>query len=109
MASDKELVEFALEDGSSVVFEADAGPGTYRASGGGDETNKAADKFDAVVKRIRPAAELVLDSLKELNTPSEIQLEFGIKFSAKTGVILASADSEVNFKVSIKWENPKAN
>ncbi|NOX43566.1 MAG: hypothetical protein GXP19_07530 [Gammaproteobacteria bacterium] len=65
----------------------------------------ADEKFNAVAKRIKSAAQLVLDSLKELSTPSEIALEFGLKFSSKAGVIIASANSEVNFKVSIKWIN----
>ncbi len=118
----KQLVEFPLEDGSTVVFETDevatAGNGVQRVSRGrstgGEDNNesgvsRAAQTFDQVSQRIRPAAQMVLDSLREMNTPKEIQLEFGLKFSAKTGVIVASADSEVNFKVSVKWVNEDAN
>ena len=36
--------------------------------------------------------------------PSEAQVEVGFKFSAKAGVILASADSEATFKVTLKWK-----
>ncbi|MFP4033603.1 MAG: CU044_2847 family protein [Desulfococcaceae bacterium] len=40
--------------------------------------------------------------------PDEIGMEFGIKFSAKFGTaILASANGETTFKVSMKWTNPK--
>lgn len=49
---------------------------------------------------------MLLDNLKELNTPDEINLEFGLKFGAKAGAIFASADSEAVFKVAIKWKNP---
>ncbi|MCK7576896.1 MAG: hypothetical protein MZV65_14195 [Chromatiales bacterium] len=40
-----------------------------------------------------------------MNTPTEIGLEFGVKFSAKAGAIIASVDSEAVFKVSLKWSN----
>ena len=60
---------------------------------------------EKVVSRIKPAAELVLNSFKEMNTPDEIALEFGLNFKAKTGVVFASADSEATFKVSLKWTN----
>lgn len=107
----KQLVEFELEDGTSVVFETDrdeSDGSIERISRGGDENDqpkKAVQTFNKVAKSIQPAAQIVLDSLKEMNSPKEIQLEFGLKFGAKTGVILASADTEVNFKVTVKWEN----
>ncbi len=102
----KQLVEFELEDGSSIVFETQSDAGTQRIATRSDVPEKSDDRFEQVASRIRPAAKIVLNALKELNTPTEINMEFGLKFSAKTGVIIASADSEVNFKVSIKWNNP---
>ena len=47
----------------------------------------------------------MLESFKEMNTPDEIDLEFGIKFNAKAGAVFASVDSEATFKVSLKWKN----
>ncbi len=102
----KKLVEFQLEDGSTVVFETEPSTvGPQRVSAVTNGLEKADEKFETVAARIKPAAQVVLNALRELNTPSEIGMEFGLKFSAKTGVIIASADSEVNFKVSIKWTN----
>jgi len=46
-----------------------------------------------------------LKTFQEINTPAEINLEFGVKFNAKAGFIFASADSEATFKVSLKWKN----
>lgn len=114
---EKQLVEFEMEDGSSVIFETTDKPtvnvaGTERVSRDCTDSNstiqKAEQGFNQVAARIRPAAQLVLDALRELNSPKEIQIEFGLKFSAKAGVIVASTDSEVNFKVSVKWVNPDA-
>ena len=111
----KKFVEFKLEDGSTVVFETDtpepAGTtGNDRRiahSSGEAPVEKSTQLFDAVAARIRPAAQMVLDALRELNTPRQIDLEFGIKFNAKAGVVFASVDNDVNFKVRVKWENPQ--
>ena len=107
----KQLVEFELDDGTTVVFETnepELNEGGVRkiSKKNSSVVEKADQRFNDIARNIRPAAQVVLDSLQELNSPKEIKLEFGLKFSAKTGVIVASADSEVNFKVSVTWENP---
>ena len=108
---DRDLVDFHLEDGSTVWIETDTAQDTTsgstlrRVSRGGGAPSEADRRFEDAVARIRPAAQALLDSLKELNTPEEIALEFGIKFNAKAGVIFASVDSEATFKVSVKWTN----
>ena len=90
----RQLVEFQLEDGSTVVFETDeqttASPGMERISrfgsqGEAQEVKKAQQKFEQVAAHIRPAAQIVLDALQELNSPKEIGLEFGLAFNAKAG------------------------
>lgn len=101
----KHLVRFELEDGSPVFVEVeDAGEGSAQRVGRGEEgVEQAKDRFVDAVARIKPAAEAVLQAFRDLNTPEEIGLEFGIKFNAKAGVILASVDSEAIFKVYLKW------
>ena len=61
-------------------------------------------KFHTAIKGLKPVANLVLGVLKDLNEPSEVQLEMGIKLGAKAGIILASADSEATMKVTVKWQ-----
>ncbi len=103
----KKLIEFEL-DGQPVYVEAEVSEaeGIRLVSlGENNEPEKAAAHFTEAVARIKPAAEVVLNAFREMNTPDEIALEFGLKFNAKTGVIFASADSEATFKVSLKWKN----
>lgn len=106
----KQLVEYQLEDGKSIIIETDLvenNNGIKRASNSGtSETVQASQKLNDVAKNIGPAAQVILNSLKGINHPKEIVLEFGLKFGAKTGIVFASADTEVNFKVSVKWDNP---
>lgn len=107
----KQLVAFELEDGTSIMLETSRDEGGFqRVSKSGDDELpvKAEKKFKDIAASIGPAAQVILNTLKDINTPEEIQLEFGLVFSAKTGVIIASADTEVNFKVTVKWVNKDA-
>lgn len=137
MSTDKQLIRYQLDDGTTILIEGVAGESpdedkpdvvvsdddssvwggsnddpfrriARRRTRGGTAEAEASERFDSALSRLRPAAEKVLDAFRELNTPSEIQLEFGVKFGAKAGAIIASADSEATFKVSLKWQNPKA-
>ena len=102
----KHLIQFELQDGTPVFVEvADQGEGRQRVGRGESAPEQAQDRFTDAVARVRPAAEAVLNAFRELNTPAEIGLEFGIKFNAKAGAIIASVDSEATFKVSLKWAN----
>ncbi|XCN74397.1 MAG: CU044_2847 family protein [Candidatus Electrothrix aestuarii] len=103
----KKLIEFEL-DGQPVYIEAEeTNPeGMRRVSRGGDnEAEKADSLFVDAVDRIKPAAEVILNAFREMNTPDEIALEFGLNFSAKAGAFFTSADSSAAFKVSLKWNN----
>jgi hypothetical protein len=108
----KKLAEFEL-DGASVFIEVDEGDGehsdrTVRGQQRGGAEQDRAQRFVDAVARVKPAAEAVLRTFQELQTPDEISLEFGVKFNAKAGAILASVDSEATFKVSLKWKRKEA-
>jgi hypothetical protein len=107
---DRGLIELKLGDGTSVFVESTedvaAGQGPQRISRGQAGAQEATDRFEDAVARIRPAAQALLDGLRDLNTPEQVSLEFGIKFNAKAGVVFASVDSEAVFKVSLTWKNP---
>ncbi len=110
----KRLVEFELEEGS-VYMEVDepAAPARLRKAGGkiSDEPDELdepvkAGRFKKALEQVRPAAEMVVEAFREINSPAEVGLEFAIKFNTKIGsFLLASADSETSFKVSLKWTN----
>lgn len=105
----KHLLEFELDGGSIFIEGEDSVPEksgrTLRGKSQGDESDGHVQRFVDTIARVRPAAEAVLKAFQEMSTPEEIALEFGVKFNAKVGAILASADSEATFKVSLKWTN----
>ena len=108
----KRLAEFELDGGSIFIEVEDLEPGRrrndrpLRGRDQGSDGEGRARRFVEAVARVKPAAEAVLRTFQEMNTPQEIGLEFGVKFNAKAGAILASVDSEATFKVSLKWKKP---
>ena len=107
----KKLIEFEL-DGLPVYVEAEMseteeGMRRVGRGSGEDGTEKATAGFTEAVARIKPAAEVVLNAFREMNSPDEIELEFGLNFSAKAGVVFAATDSSATFKVSLRWKNEK--
>lgn len=104
----KKLIEYQLDDGGLVCVEveASADESLQRISRSGESIpEKVQASFNETITRLRPVADSVLQALQGLNIPTEIGLEFGVKFNAKAGVIIASVDSEATFKVSLKWSN----
>ncbi len=104
---EKEILEFEL-DGQPVYVEVEkSASGTQRVSRSGDGIAKTGSRFTDAIAQVKPAAEAVLNAFREMNTPDEIGLEFGVKLNAKAGAIFASASSEATFKVNLKWKNKK--
>jgi Trypsin-co-occurring domain 1 len=109
----KHLIEIPLANGETVIVEVDdaetsARPFTPRR--GVREfveeqiVERVGQTFDAALDKIRPAAATIIEKLQDLSrTPSEIGVEFGIKFGAKGNAFITSADAEANFKVTLKW------
>jgi hypothetical protein len=102
------LVEFRVgEAGDVVLIEIDepeaTGPG--RVGRVNEAVETSAKSFGEALAQVRPAIDTMLETLKGLSSrPDEISAEFGIKLGAKMGAFLASADSEAQFKVALKWK-----
>jgi len=103
----KKLIEFPVKDGESIVVEVDeAEPegGMVRVTRLGDAIETASQTFEAAMERIRPALASIVTIVRDINEPNEIGVEFGIKMSAKAGVVIASTDAEANFAVKLTWK-----
>jgi hypothetical protein len=103
----KRLIEFPLQDGSSMIVEVDKPetPGSVtRAARPGEAIEKAKQTLDDALDKVTPAAQAVVSKLRGLHDePDEIAVEFGIKLSAAAGAFIASAGVEANYKVTLKW------
>ncbi|MGY1615294.1 CU044_2847 family protein [Geodermatophilus sp. SYSU D00691] len=104
----RQLVEFPLEDGGSVVVQVDYASGGEVTRGWGDPdrgvVEQARQSFEQAVARVRPAVQGLLTQLGSLaQAPEQIQVEFGVQLSAEVGAFVAGASSTGNFKVSMSW------
>jgi hypothetical protein len=101
----KRIVEYELEDGGSILVEVDVpeGGGFERVSRT-DEITKASISFDQALDQVKPVAQKVIKKLRDItDPPDEITVEFGLKLGAKAGMVLASADAEANYTVTLTW------
>ncbi|MBP0020195.1 MAG: hypothetical protein J7647_21900 [Cyanobacteria bacterium SBLK] len=114
------LVKFLLEDGTFVYIEVDEKlplpavneeedePGLI---GIGDDLPRiASQKFEEALNAIRPVANAIVDKVQSLNRPAdEVEVKFGVKMSAGLGAIIASGNAEVNYEITLKWNNTSGN
>jgi hypothetical protein len=106
----KNLLELKLDNGESVFVQVEETESLQRGNRGGDneENTQVERRFSQAISCLSPVGNALLNSLKDINTPDEINLEFGLTFNAKAGVVFTSVESEASFKVSITWKNNKA-
>jgi hypothetical protein len=101
-----QLVEFPLAGGGSVRVEVGE-EGIARAGRAGEVVATAQQTLQKALDPIRPIAESVLEKLHDLaETPDRISVEFGLKLSVETGVIVARGTAEANFTVQLEWNRP---
>jgi hypothetical protein len=106
----KRLIEFPLEDGISMLVEVDESDtdGVPKSLQGHDVIEKANQTLEKSLEKVQPVAQFIIAQLRKLHdAPDEIGVEFGLKLSAESGVILASAGLEANYKVNLKWVKEK--
>ena len=114
----KRLIEFPLQEGGTMLVEVDEPEGfaettmrggVVKAARPSEIVDKAKDTFEDALDKIKPAAQSIIDKLRELHdAPDEIGVEFGIKLSAEAGAFIASAGVEANYTVTLKWTKSSA-
>lgn len=106
----KRLIEFPLEDGTSMMVEVDEPEeeGLTRVSRRDSGViERAQQTLEKSLDRVRPAAQFIIEKLRSLHdSPDEIEVQFGLKLNAGSGVILA-AGVEANYTVKLKWVKDK--
>ncbi|MFE4422306.1 CU044_2847 family protein [Streptomyces sp. NPDC056817] len=77
----------------------------------GDAVADAAASFEEGVDRIRnaAAAAAALRRLRDMpSPPSEVGLEFGVRFNAELGAVIAKSEAEAHLKVTMTWRSDTA-
>ena len=96
---------FELEGGGTVAVEVDAVRSEEEriATARDQVVEDAKQKFGHALEGVQQAAAEVLKGFSEALQPAELELTFGLKFSAKAGVVLASTDAEATLNLRAKW------
>lgn len=103
------LLEYALEDGGTVVVEvADEAPRDQTKGMRPTEVvARAGETFEAALERLRPMTEGLVRRLSDLaQRPDEMTVEFAITMTAEAGAVLARIGADANLRVSMTWNKP---
>jgi hypothetical protein len=106
-----QLVSFRTEDGGEAVVEIDEQePGVVAVSRAGDAIAQATGSLETGLDRIRAVAQTTLDRLvAQPRPPEEVTVEFGVRFNAKAGAVIAQTEASGHLKVSLVWRrDPQA-
>lgn len=105
-----ELVQFPLESGGTITVEVDsaARPVTRGTRGSAAGTiGKAGQTLEQALDSIGPTAAAVVQKLREgVDSPSEIEVAFGVTLKTEAGAIIARVGGEANFQVTARWQRP---
>lgn len=106
-----QLVSFRTEDGGEAVVEiGEEEPGVVAVSRVGDAIAEATGSLEAGLERIRAVAQTTLNRLvAQPRPPEEVTVEFGVRFNAKAGAVIAQTETGGHLKVSMVWRrDPRA-
>lgn len=103
-----QILEFDIEGGGSIFVEAtdERAKGWAPASKGGARVlGKTAESFEKALSAIKPVADTLLRTLKNLaERPEEFEVEFGFKIDGTLGAVLASSTAGAHCHVKLVWK-----
>jgi hypothetical protein len=100
-------------DGTSVLMETDEDftGWTPAASFGERAVHDAKVRFEDALSHVSHAAQAALRTFREgadkSAWPDEVEIEFGVKFGAEAGAVIAKTSLEGQFTVKVKWAASK--
>src|SRR5262245_1841533 len=78
--------------------------GLTRASAG-DVVDRTSQRVDqAVAQVVKIGQDAVRRAREAASPPDGIDVELGLKLTAKTGFVIAESSGEANFKVTLRWD-----
>jgi len=101
--------EYAMEDGSTVLVEAESSTeGVVRASrGSGLNVVKAGKNFTDALTSIRGSLKALVAEMDALRV-EEAEVKFGLKAVGEAGVFaVGKVGGEMNYEVTLKWKKPQ--
>ncbi len=107
----KPLIKFPLEGDESILVEVEELPATDVDEGlvanypGQQVVVQARTSFADAMDKIKPVAANIIGKVRELkDSPDEVEVKFGVKMTAEMGAVIASANVEGNYEITLKWK-----
>ncbi|WP_067817607.1 CU044_2847 family protein [Actinomadura kijaniata] len=101
------LVRWETDQGPVVVELSANEPGFVGVSRIDDVLFEAKGRLEDAMRGVRAAAQTALLGLREgMDRPDQIELEFGVKFNAAAGAVIAKTSMEGQMKVKLTWGAP---
>ena len=95
-------VELPIDDNESIKVEI-SNQGLVRV-GAADVVGRATERFDeAIAQVVRMGQAAITQARAAASPPDAIDVELGLKLTAKAGFVIAESTGEANFKVTLKW------
>jgi hypothetical protein len=100
-----ELLRWETDDGPIVIEVDSQDPGFSAVSRkSGDEIIDVGQRFEGSLDKVRSAAVSALRTFRDHTLdPDEVSLEFGVKFNASAGAIIAQCSGEAHLMVKLAW------
>lgn len=106
----KRIVNFPLEDGSSILVEVEEQTRDDRISLSDRAVKTAQQTLESALDIVKPVASTIVAKVQSLNEPAdEVEVKFGIKMSAELGAVIASSKAELNYEITLKWNRGDKN
>ncbi|MEV6522268.1 CU044_2847 family protein [Longispora sp. NPDC051575] len=105
-----ELMRFELDAGDAVLVEVEFdGPDISPVSRAGDVIQSATGSFGTALTQVRKAASVALETFRDMDVrPDEVEVEFGVKFNAQAGAVIAKTGVDGHLTIKLKWQrDPK--
>lgn len=106
-SNDAQTIAASIEaDDAQILVEFSQAPGLRQVSITPENiAQKSAEAVDKAMDMIRQMANrgmIAIDTLA--NKPTQVEMQFGVKFNAETGAIIAKTAAEASLTVKLTWE-----
>lgn len=101
-----ELLKLNSEEGASVLIEVadDERDLVTRGGRGQDAVVEARESLERVLGQLGPVLKGILSQVRSAaDWPDEVEIEFAVKVSADSNLIIARAGGEANFRIALRW------
>ena len=95
-------VELPIDDGETIYVE--VSEEGLQHTGPRDTVEKVQQRLDDAIERVVTMGRRSIEKARSsVEPPQEVQVELGLKLTAKTGFVVAESTGEAQFKVTLKW------